>query len=136
MTKQISTLGQGSGSFASTPLTDSPAVTGQGSGVCTFCGDSYSQETMIECAKCRKVAHTVCFEVPEGIALDKIKSYKWECNGCKVCMVCADPRDESLVLLCDECDRGCHTYCATPKLDSLPSGHWACSVCAASSKSS
>ena len=33
-------------------------------------------------------------------------------------------------MICDGCDRGCHTFCANPKLDSLPNGSWHCATCA------
>ena len=45
-----------------------------------------------------------------------------------VCTVCNDNDDQ--VLLCDGCSEGvCHTYCATPRLDSVPEGWWFCAAC-------
>ena len=37
--------------------------------------------------------------------------------------------NESLLLLCDGCDRGTHTYCCSPKLDIIPEGDWYCHSC-------
>jgi len=33
------------------------------------------------------------------------------------------------MLLCDECDRECHTYCQYPKLWEIPRGKWSCPIC-------
>ena len=33
------------------------------------------------------------------------------------------------MLLCDECDRECHTYCQYPRLWRVPRGKWCCPIC-------
>ena len=33
------------------------------------------------------------------------------------------------MLLCDACDRECHTYCQYPVLWAIPRGKWLCPVC-------
>lgn len=33
------------------------------------------------------------------------------------------------MLLCDECDKGWHTYCLTPPLTEIPDGCWVCPQC-------
>ena len=38
-------------------------------------------------------------------------------------------RDE-LILLCDSCDRGHHTFCLEPPLSDIPEGDWYCPDCA------
>ncbi|KAF2836746.1 hypothetical protein M501DRAFT_938904 [Patellaria atrata CBS 101060] len=43
------------------------------------------------------------------------------------CMVCEDFGDESTLLLCDGCDRSCHTAC--DGLAGVPSGAWFCREC-------
>ncbi|TPX77964.1 hypothetical protein CcCBS67573_g00743 [Chytriomyces confervae] len=43
------------------------------------------------------------------------------------CSVCKEGKDDDLILLCDCCDEGTHTYCATPQLDKIPEGDWFCS---------
>ena len=37
-----------------------------------------------------------------------------------LCVVCKDPRDEFLTIICDKCDRGWHTSCHEPKVDLTP----------------
>ena len=44
------------------------------------------------------------------------------------CPVCGEDDNEDVVLLCDGCDVGYHTYCVG--LDSVPVGHWFCESCA------
>ncbi|CAH3184955.1 unnamed protein product, partial [Porites evermanni] len=45
------------------------------------------------------------------------------------CQICRKGDNEELLLLCDGCDRGYHTYCCTPKLSSIPEGDWYCIDC-------
>ena len=45
------------------------------------------------------------------------------------CVICRTGDNESLLLLCDKCDRGTHTYCCKPKLDEIPEGNWYCHDC-------
>ena len=48
-----------------------------------------------------------------------------------VCHICSSGEDESKMLLCDNCNRGFHTYCLN--IRSVPSGSWYCARCARSS---
>jgi len=45
------------------------------------------------------------------------------------CQVCKDHRHWDLMLLCDNCDTGWHTFCLSPPLDSIPTGTWICPDC-------
>uniref|UniRef100_A0A182SGV1 Bromodomain adjacent to zinc finger domain protein 1A n=1 Tax=Anopheles maculatus TaxID=74869 RepID=A0A182SGV1_9DIPT len=45
------------------------------------------------------------------------------------CMICRRKGDPGLTLLCDECNRACHTYCLKPKLKEVPAGDWYCMRC-------
>ena len=47
------------------------------------------------------------------------------------CHKCHDPGDEARMLLCDNCEQGCHTYCCEPPLDKVPKGVWVCNDCEA-----
>ncbi|GAB4823508.1 hypothetical protein N2152v2_010554 [Parachlorella kessleri] len=44
-----------------------------------------------------------------------------------VCIICGGGHDEDQLLLCDGCDRACHTYCAG--VDGIPEGEWFCPQC-------
>ncbi|XP_068082217.1 bromodomain adjacent to zinc finger domain protein 1A [Anabrus simplex] len=46
------------------------------------------------------------------------------------CRTCRRRGDAEKLLLCDECNKGYHTYCLKPKLNRIPHGDWFCSVCA------
>jgi transposase InsO family protein len=45
------------------------------------------------------------------------------------CQVCNDHRHWDLMLLCDNCDTGWHTFCLSPALDVIPEGDWLCPDC-------
>ncbi|XP_065166664.1 bromodomain adjacent to zinc finger domain protein 2B isoform X6 [Atheta coriaria] len=45
------------------------------------------------------------------------------------CQFCNSGDNEDKLLLCDSCDKGYHTYCFRPKLDTIPDGDWYCHEC-------
>ncbi|KAJ1465086.1 hypothetical protein T484DRAFT_1648706, partial [Baffinella frigidus] len=47
------------------------------------------------------------------------------------CRKCKSPHDGGRMILCDGCDAGCHLYCASPALSTIPSGEWFCDKCVA-----
>jgi site-specific DNA-cytosine methylase len=49
----------------------------------------------------------------------------------KPCQICRDYHHWDLMLLCDSCDSGWHTYCLSPPLDNIPDGKWICPDCEA-----
>ncbi|XP_073503217.1 bromodomain adjacent to zinc finger domain protein 2B isoform X23 [Phyllobates terribilis] len=58
------------------------------------------------------------------------KSIAWEKSIMKVyCQICRKGDNEELLLLCDGCDKGCHTYCHRPKITAIPEGDWFCPAC-------
>ncbi|XP_068184965.1 bromodomain adjacent to zinc finger domain protein 2B-like isoform X2 [Antennarius striatus] len=60
------------------------------------------------------------------------KSIAWKQSIVKVrCQFCQKGDNEELLLLCDGCDKGCHTYCQNPKITIVPEGDWFCSSCSA-----
>nr|XP_016852352.1 PREDICTED: bromodomain adjacent to zinc finger domain protein 2B isoform X5 [Anolis carolinensis] len=60
------------------------------------------------------------------------KSIAWEKSIMKVyCQICRKGDNEELLLLCDGCDKGCHTYCHRPKISCIPDGDWFCPACIA-----
>ncbi|KAK6059427.1 PHD-finger, partial [Cooperia oncophora] len=47
-----------------------------------------------------------------------------------VCEICSGGMHEELLLICDQCDKGFHTYCLTPPLDGVPTTEqWFCPQC-------
>ncbi|XP_065184632.1 bromodomain adjacent to zinc finger domain protein 2B-like isoform X2 [Sycon ciliatum] len=57
-------------------------------------------------------------------------SVAWEKSIMKVyCQQCRKGDNEDLLLLCDECENGYHTYCCVPKLSKVPEGDWFCRAC-------
>ncbi|XP_029450688.1 bromodomain adjacent to zinc finger domain protein 2A isoform X2 [Rhinatrema bivittatum] len=58
------------------------------------------------------------------------RSIAWEKSITKViCLVCRKGDDDEYLLLCDCCDRGCHTYCHRPRITEVPEGDWFCPIC-------
>ena len=51
------------------------------------------------------------------------------------CRICRKKKGAEHMLLCDSCNRGHHTYCLQPPLDSIPQGLWFCPECKPKSKS-
>jgi hypothetical protein len=45
------------------------------------------------------------------------------------CMRCNQGDNMDVLVLCDGCDRGCHTYCMKPPIERVPRGKWYCSHC-------
>ncbi|KAI9003733.1 hypothetical protein BC832DRAFT_559809 [Gaertneriomyces semiglobifer] len=46
-----------------------------------------------------------------------------------VCEVCFDESSAEKILLCDQCNRGFHTFCLRPRLLDIPQGEWLCPHC-------
>ena len=42
------------------------------------------------------------------------------------CQICSSREDEAVMLLCDTCNKGYHTFCLTPALKGVPDGEWHC----------
>lgn len=47
----------------------------------------------------------------------------------QLCHFCKKGNKEELLLLCDGCDTGYHTYCHKPKISTVPDGEWFCADC-------
>ncbi len=45
------------------------------------------------------------------------------------CELCKGGHHEAKIILCDQCDRGCHLFCLNPPLEEVPEGHWVCPLC-------
>ncbi|KAL3799873.1 hypothetical protein ACHAW5_004385 [Stephanodiscus triporus] len=53
----------------------------------------------------------------------------WDPYASTVCEVCGVNKDDNLVVICDACHRGFHTYCLRPVMVNIPRGDWWCSAC-------
>ncbi|CAG8805685.1 18359_t:CDS:2, partial [Racocetra fulgida] len=68
-------------------------------------------------------------ESPEWSECDDCFGSKKEyCEFCG-CSVCKRKDDPGCILLCDGCEKGFHTRCLNPQLDSIPAGEWYCDEC-------
>ena len=78
---------------------------------------------LLRCSSCKLNHHPFCADIRTPVMVNKTRSYKWCCGNCKVCEKCDKAgEDETLMVLCDACDRGLHTYCLDPPLKEPPSG--------------
>ncbi|KAM5180603.1 LOW QUALITY PROTEIN: bromodomain adjacent to zinc finger domain protein 2A [Mantella aurantiaca] len=60
------------------------------------------------------------------------RSLAWERSVSIVtCIYCRKGDNDESLLLCDSCDRGCHTYCHRPPMTEIPEGDWFCPNCVA-----
>ena len=55
---------------------------------------------------------------------------------CLPCEVCHQPDSEHVMLVCDSCNLGYHTYCLRPRLYEIPEGAWYCGNCGGPSQRS
>ncbi|RKO90092.1 chromatin remodelling complex Rsc7/Swp82 subunit-domain-containing protein, partial [Blyttiomyces helicus] len=85
---------------------------------------------LLTCATCRTQHHPACLDLDGAALVTKMQTYPWHCGSCKICTSCNRAGDDDRLMLCEMCDRGCHTYCAVPPLDQAPEGDWICSECA------
>eukprot|EP00112_Aurelia_sp_Birch-Aquarium-sp1_P004034 Seg1455.5 transcript_id=Seg1455.5/GoldUCD/mRNA.D3Y31 product="Zinc finger protein ubi-d4" protein_id=Seg1455.5/GoldUCD/D3Y31 len=105
------------------------------SAYCDFClGDARenkktgTKEELISCSDCGRSGHPSCLQFTDKLIIE-VKKYKWQCIECKSCSLCGTSDNDDQLLFCDECDRGYHMYCLTPKMSEPPEGHWCCKLC-------
>ncbi|CAK8684552.1 unnamed protein product [Clavelina lepadiformis] len=98
-------------------------------GICSndeSCNKKGQAEKFIKCSQCDNHGHPSCLEMIDEL-VSVILTYDWQCMECKTCTICSQPHREDLMMFCDRCDRGYHTFCVS--LRQIPSGVWACSRC-------
>ena len=107
-----------------------PASKRPSSAICIVClrqrNPEKDLEELIHCSQCPTTAHFSCLNLEEE-ALEKIKTYEWQCLECKTCTVCTKASDEDKMVLCYSCDRGYHTFCLN--FPCVPCGVWICDLC-------
>ncbi|KAI8599080.1 chromatin remodelling complex Rsc7/Swp82 subunit-domain-containing protein [Dissophora ornata] len=89
-----------------------------------------SMSHLNQCKTCAKTFHPLCLQLDTPRIVSAIASYPWQCNDCKLCVVCMDAGDEASLLICDDCDRGWHMSCCDPAIKEVPKEDWLCSYCA------
>jgi hypothetical protein len=75
-------------------------------------------ENAINCAPCHLPIHTS--DVTPLLDRPRLNHYCEKCNLID---------DEHVMILCDSCNRGWHTYCLAPPLATVPTGDWICQDC-------
>ncbi|XP_051865443.1 bromodomain adjacent to zinc finger domain protein 2A-like isoform X2 [Pristis pectinata] len=84
-------------------------------------GLSLWRETLLKCTNAAQVF--MCIQQLE-------KSIAWEKSVLKVsCQICRKGNKDDLLLLCDNCEQGCHTFCLKPKIVEIPEEDWFCPIC-------
>uniref|UniRef100_A0A915JI90 Histone acetyltransferase n=1 Tax=Romanomermis culicivorax TaxID=13658 RepID=A0A915JI90_ROMCU len=101
--------------------------------VCFFCQSSQEgldgrPEKFLCCFSCGFKAHPTCMGYCSDLA-SRCRLYDWQCSDCKLCCLCSSAENPESLLLCDECDRGYHTYCHKPPVNEKPVGKWSCKDC-------
>nr|XP_009935526.1 PREDICTED: zinc finger protein ubi-d4-like [Opisthocomus hoazin] len=59
--------------------------------------------------------HPSCLQFTP-VMMAAVKTYRWQCIECKCCNICGTSENDDQLLFCDDCDRGYHMYCPTPRL--------------------
>lgn len=96
--------------------------------LCVYCGShANNSKDLIACRDCGDCFHTHCFNPPVAIPIEHRGT--WRCMRCKNCEVCGGAHNDNLLLVCDVCERGYHTFCLKPSLSSVPKQAWICNDC-------
>ncbi|KDO25203.1 hypothetical protein SPRG_20781 [Saprolegnia parasitica CBS 223.65] len=100
---------------------------------CAVCCSTGVPEKFVFCIDCGEAYHQFCLHPPLDVSNNPAKQTKlqafWRCPNCKVCELCGTNKDEAKLLVCDVCERGCHTFCLRPKLRDVPSTGFVCGNC-------
>ena len=99
---------------------------------CHFCHAATSAD-LLRCRVCEKYGHRECWDMKPDV-FKAAMATAWECYEHKSCFECKKSEDDERILICDGCDRGCHMYCADPKLTKVPAGLWHCQLCKKNNK--
>lgn len=105
---------------------------------CAICFRSHDQTSMATCETCGVKTHVKCTQTTSNpIYHVPVEDETWYCVSCMLmqetamCMICNKGGDDDALLLCDQCNSGCHMYCLSPPLKSIPEDDWFCPDCSA-----
>ncbi|EME31402.1 PHD and RING finger domain-containing protein 1 [Galdieria sulphuraria] len=110
------------------------------------CNHTFCYECLIKwsdmlniCPLCKRKFHFICdlFEAGKKIKITDRNQPKYledetyfnQMEEAVYCAFCGSDTNEQVLLLCDGCNVGMHTYCLTPPLDEVPPGEWFCPEC-------
>ncbi|KAL5964266.1 Histone acetyltransferase KAT6A [Taenia solium] len=82
----------------------------------------------------RHPAHPKCLDFWPEVAERARHGGVWQCTDCKSCSVCKNKKGESVILICDACDKGFHGNCHSPVVPEKSADQtapWICSECRA-----
>eukprot|EP01132_Coremiostelium_polycephalum_P005774 gene5774-7184_t len=86
---------------------------------------------LVTCLSCERAFHIDCLDPP----LTEPPTTEWYCsNECFLtshvkCDICSKEENEDLLVLCETCNLGYHTYCLNPPLQEVPDSAWDCLKC-------
>ena len=76
---------------------------------------------------------TKALPAPEPVAVDAAAAAAGQGDEVDpddvACMICGKSDNDELLVLCDGCEHGCHTFCCKPQLAAVPEDDWYCTVC-------
>lgn len=123
---------------------------------CAVCDSAGELSDLLFCTGCGQHYHAACLEIG-ATPIQRAGWQCPECKVCQTCrcFISADdadlsehcigftvfkdvyilnfnflrkPGEDSKMLVCDACDKGYHTFCLQPAMDSLPTDPWKCRV--------
>ncbi|VUZ55821.1 unnamed protein product [Hymenolepis diminuta] len=100
--------------------------------ICCRCQQNAGGDAFLVCQDCGINAHPKCLDFsPEATAA--ARQNNWQCANCKPCSICKVQKPESVMLICDACDKGYHDTCHNPAVTDRKSADqtapWICSSC-------
>lgn len=116
--------------------------------ICRACGSGGIEHDFRFCADCGEAFHGFCLEsrLPsrepgKTVTVSTGTTHRlsagalgpsarpWRCARCSICVTCGHGGTETLIILCDHCDRGYHLNCLAPPLETAPAGSFTCRDC-------
>ncbi|GMT20789.1 hypothetical protein PFISCL1PPCAC_12086, partial [Pristionchus fissidentatus] len=99
--------------------------------LCLVCGSvgRHSEQSMVACSGCAHTFHTYCVGLHDKMNETVVK-LGWRCLDCTICEGCGHNKDDSKLIMCEECDVAYHMYCLNPPVERAPTGPWRCQWCA------
>ncbi|KAK4288124.1 hypothetical protein Pmani_038840 [Petrolisthes manimaculis] len=89
----------------------------------------------IHCGLCGTSAHPKCLRLDPAASV-RLQKQGWQCEDCKLCIVCRKTGSEVLgsLVVCSTCSEGYHVRCVLPPLEQRPtSPSWCCPHCTSGS---